>query len=129
MDVKLQVTEPPRTFEVGRAEIIHLKDCAHITLAPNEQVTFHTDAGEYDVVRKSWGFYATPSLNGRLDRFGLRALLAKSPVGQYFILLVERGKEDELQRYLALENHRIVCWLDGTEALDRLDRQVSTPPA
>src|SRR5204863_5563233 len=79
VEMKLALTDPPREFGVGTGGAVRLKDCAHIALEPDEQVTFQTESGgEYDVVRKSWGFYATPSLNGRLERFNLRAVLVKS---------------------------------------------------
>src|SRR5688572_21632643 len=104
MDVKFTLIEPPREFEVGKTEIVKLKDCARIRLEPDEQVTFVTESGaEYDVARKSWGFYATPSLNARLQQFGLRALLVKSLAGKFYIFLVESGKEADCQRYLDIE--------------------------
>ena len=91
-------TEPPRSFGVGIDKKIRIKECARIQLEDNEQVTFETESGlEYDVVRKEWGYYATPSLNGRLKRFNLRAVLVKSPLNKYFILLVEEGKEQAFQ--------------------------------
>lgn len=123
--MKLTLIEPPREFEVGQAQRIKLKDCAHIQLEPDELVTFVTEAGaEYDVARKSWGFYATPSLNGRLPQFGWRALLVKSPGGRFYIFLVERGKEAECQSYMDLENHSIVCWLDNDQELETLERKL-----
>jgi hypothetical protein len=119
--MKLALTDPPREFVVSDA--VRLKDCAHLALEPDEQVTFLTESGgEYDVVRKSWGFYATPSLNGRLERFNLRAVLVKSCRTQYFIMLVERGKEPLFQRYLELSQQSIVCWMDGTQALERVEQ-------
>jgi hypothetical protein len=115
--------DPPRVFEVGRGAPIQLRDCARIELAPDEQVTFVTDAGaEYDVARKAWGFYATPSLNGRLPRCGLRAVLVKGPEQKFYLLLVECGKEADFQHYLDAEGHTIVCWLDSDEALTALER-------
>jgi hypothetical protein len=123
VDVKLDINNPPREFEVGLGEVIRLKDCAHIALEPDEQVTFLTDSGaEYDVARKSWGFYATPSLNGRLERFNLRGVMIKNRKLQYFIMLVERGKEALFQRYLEVEQLTIVCWLDTSQALELLER-------
>lgn len=123
--MKLAITDPPRVFGVGAEEAIRLKDCAHIALEPDEQVTFVTDSGaEYDVVRKSWGFYATPSLNGRLERFNLRAVLVRSCRKQYFIMLVERGKEPLFQRYLDLSQQTVVCWMDSGQALGSLDQAV-----
>ena len=126
MDVKLTPINPPRSFNVGVNEVIQLTDCAHIELAPNEQVTFMTESGaEYDVVRKPWGFYATPSLNSRLRKFDLRAVLVKSPGPKFFILLVERGKETEFQRYLHRESLTVVCWLDNDAELQALERKLN----
>jgi hypothetical protein len=99
-----------------------MSDCGALSLEPDEQVTFVTaDGGEYDVARKEWGFYATPSLNGRLSRFGLRAVLVRNRLtDRYFVLLVDRGREPEFADYLARESCDVVTWLDSTEALSRL---------
>lgn len=120
--MKFEPIDPPRKFDVGVADPIQISDCGRLELDANEQVTFVTESGgEYDVTRKSWGFYATPSLNGRLPQFGLRAALVVSPGSRYFVLLIEEGKEEECQKYMDVEGHRIVCWLDNTEDLERLD--------
>ena len=120
-------TKPPRIFEVGRGTSIKIADCGRMVLQPDEQITFLTASGaEYDVARKSWGFYATPSLNGRLQTFKLRGVLVKSPASNYYVLLVEQGKEADLQCYLDVEAHTIVCWLDSDEALERLERGVAS---
>jgi hypothetical protein len=104
-----------------------MMDCGRVELAPDEQVTFVTDAGaEYDVARKDWGFYATPSLNGRLEQFGLRGVLIKNRVtGRYFVLLVERGRERGFDAYCAQEGLAVVAWLDSTAALDSLAQKLS----
>ena len=123
--MKLTPTDPPRRFRVGRLAPVELSDCGRIELAPDEQVTFTTEAGgEYDVARKSWGFYATPSLNGRLRSFGWRAALVKSQNARFYVLLVEAGKDAEFQRYLDLEGHVVVCWLDRDEDLEVIQRKV-----
>ena len=63
---------PSRNFKVGLNQSVTIKDCGSIRLENDEQVTFLTSkSAEYDVARKSWGFYATPSINGRLKDFGL----------------------------------------------------------
>ena len=119
--------EPPRSFEVGLRGQVQMKDCARLQLEPDEQVTFVTESGaEFDVARKGFGYYATPSLNGRLRSFGLRAVLVRSRVGQYFILLVERGMDDAFSRYAAEHELRLVCWMDSDEALADLDRKVNS---
>jgi hypothetical protein len=120
--MKFQPKQPPREFEVGFDNKGIIRDCGTIQLAPDEQITFVTEDGkEYDVTRKDWGFYAGPSLNGRLANFNLRAVLVKNRIGRYFVLLVERGKEESFNRYVAGEPLEIVVWLDTTAGLKRLE--------
>ena len=126
--MKVTPIDPPRVFDVGHGQKIELKDCAHIELAPDEQVTFMTGSGaEYDVVRKTWGYYAAPSLNGRLKRFGLRAVLVKGPDSKYYLLLVEQGREAAFHHYLDMEGLRILCWLDTEANLKALEQKGSGP--
>lgn len=124
--MKFEQKSPPRPFSVGNSVKFDMLDCGTLALGDNEQVTFTTPAGgEYDVARKDWGFYATPSLNGRLVQFGLRGVLIKNRgTGRYFVLLVERGQEPAFDRYCEQENLAVVTWLDSTEALDALSRAV-----
>lgn len=123
--MRFDAHDPPREFVVGFGDPVRLKDCGDVDLAPDEQVTFRTETGgEYDVARKAWGFYATPSLNGRLERFGLRGVLVKNRHGQFFVLLVERGKEPLFQDYLDAEQLLVVAWLDGTAALESLEHRI-----
>jgi hypothetical protein len=120
--VKISLKDPPRVFEVGIGKPISLKDYGRIELAPDEQLTFVTEAGaEYDVVRKTWGFYATPSLNGRLAQFGLQAILIKNRLQRYFVVLVERGREPQFAEYLAEEGLSVIQQLNTTEALQELE--------
>jgi len=121
--MKFSPVVPPRVFTVGFDRKIDLKDCARVGLEPDEQVTFVTESGaEYDVARKSWGFYATPSTNGRLKRFNLRAVLIRNRINQYFVMLVEGDKEPLFHEYVASERLTVLCWLDDPNDLARLDR-------
>ena len=123
--MKFGIIDPPRTFTVGKESSVHIKHCANIELEPDEQVTFVTPSGaEYDVVRKSWGYYATPSLNGRLRNFGSRAVLVRNTGGKVYLLLVEESSEAEFQAYLANEQQVIVCWLDSDEAVQKLQESL-----
>ena len=116
--MKIDLKNPPRSYEVGRTVKLQMKDCGTIHLEPDEQLTFTTEAGaEYDLARKDWGFYATPSLNGRLQQFGLRAVLVRNMIGRFFVLLVENGKEALFDRYVEVEELRIIAWLDNAENL------------
>lgn len=99
------------TAEGTAGKPVDLKDCAHIKLDPDEQITFVTDSGtEYDVLRKSWGYFATPSIN-RLERFRLRAALIVSSESKICVVLVECGKEDEFYEYLDKQGYRLKTWL------------------
>lgn len=125
--MRFDMKDPPRRFPVGVDGTIEIRDCGTLSLEPDEQVTFVTEEGaEYDLARKDWGFYATPSLNGRLEGFGLRGVLIQNRgSGRYFLLLVERGREAAFHAYLEAENLRIVHWLDSDAACRALDRAVT----
>lgn len=128
--MKFESKTPPRRFTVGNSVKFDMLDCGDLRLAPDEQVTFKTTSGaEYDVAAKDWGFYATPSLNGRLEQFGLRGVLIRNrDTGRYFVLLVERGREPQFDAYCGQENLAVIAWLDSTEALDRLATRLATKP-
>lgn len=124
--MKWSPNAPPRTFATGRGEPITISDVAHLELDPDEQITFTTPAGgEYDVTRKNWGFYATPSLNGRLLNYNLRAVIARGPAAKYYVFLVERGREAEFEIYLAAEQNEIVRWLDNDDDLRALSTEAT----
>lgn len=114
--------DPARTFRVGKDRSIEIVHVADVQLEPDEQVTFTSAGGtEFDVVRKRWGYYATPSLNGRLIEHGLRAVLVRDPgTGRAYLLLVEREREEEFEHYRQWDGLEIVCWLDTDEAVDSL---------
>jgi len=124
--MKFHELNPPRVFTVGNSVRFEMRDCGRLALEPDEQVTFTLDGGgELDVARKDWGFYATPSLNGRLELFGLRTVLVRNTqTGRYFVLVVERGKEVAFDAYLAQESCEVVHWLDTTENLEALRAKV-----
>lgn len=127
--MKIDEKKPPREYTVGRAHPFTIKDCGKIALDPDEQVTFVTGKGaEYDVARKDWGFYATPSTNGRLASFGLRAALVKNDQGRWYVMLVEKGHEPSFERYLADEANRVVVWLDDEAALAAIERTTGAEP-
>lgn len=95
---------------------ITLKDLGEIELDVDEQITLTAGApGGNDVVRKSWGFYLTNSINHTLRRNGFRTALVlseSSSQARLFINLVEESKVDEFLAYLAENNSRVLTWLD-----------------
>lgn len=111
MDVRER--KPPRRFAVGPKEALAtLSHCADIELDADEMVSFVTASGtEFDVVRKAWGYYATPSLNARLPERGLRPALVGSATRRY-VLLAEPAKLDEFHAYLKSQHMTVIAWLD-----------------
>jgi hypothetical protein len=116
--VRVDPREPPRRFQAAPGvEIEHVAD---IELEPDEQVTFTAAGTEWDVVRKDWGYYATPSLNRRLRDHGLRAALTANPDGRVALLLVEPAKQDAFESYCEEQSMRVLAWLDGDDAAEAL---------
>ena len=111
--MKFEEKTPPRKFTVGQNDQLTIKDCGTIKLNPDEQITFITkDGKEYDVGRKDWGFYATPSINDRLKRFGFKTALVKNIKNQFYIMLVEKDKIIEFKSYCDSSRQTVETWLD-----------------
>ena len=64
--MKILKKRKPRIFKVGFDNKISVKDFGKIYLKNHEQITFMDDNHEYDFGKKDWGYYSTPSINGRL---------------------------------------------------------------
>jgi len=111
--MKFDETNPPREFKTGLFIKRIIKDCGKIKLSPDEQITFITDTGmEHDVVAKSWGFYATASVNGRLVDQGFKTALVRNSVGRCYVMLVDRNRISEFEEYLREEKQVVEEWLD-----------------
>ena len=121
--MRFDETNPPRKYRVGAQNQVEISDWGRMRLDPDDQITFTTDRDrEYDVARKDWGFYATPSTNGRLKEFGFRTALIKNRgTGRYFILLVENEEEAAFNEYCAVENLQTIAWLDDDNTLTRIE--------
>jgi hypothetical protein len=121
--VRFEPKEPPREFEVGHRGA-HLRHVGDAWLEPDEVLTARTESGtEVDLTRKSWGYYGSPSLNGRLRDKGLRAALAigvprdGEEAQRMYLVYVEEGREEDFKAYLAGEEMEVVAWLDSDEAV------------
>ena len=116
--MEINLNKSPRKFKVGMNSKISIKDFGKIHLKENEQITFITEnKGEYDVARKSWGFYATPSINGRLKSFGFRTALVKNKKNQFFIMIVEKCFEEDFFKYLKEESNELITWLSEEDSV------------
>jgi hypothetical protein len=102
-----------RRFRPSKISKIVLKDCGKIILKNNEQVTFSNNSGKnnYDITKKNWGYYATPSINSRLKYNNLNSYIVKNKkTKRFFILLVEKGKKKQFIKYLKSENMVTIPW-------------------
>jgi hypothetical protein len=126
--MKITRLNPPRQFDVGAPPQITLNDCGSIELDPDEQITFLTDKkDQYDIVKKEWGFYATPSLNGRLPSFSIKPFLVKNlDSGRFFILLLEKGKDSIFEEYCRKENIAVLAELDDQNDLSKIEDAFKT---
>ena len=103
-----------------------MSDCGRVELKPNEQLTFVTETTEYDVARKSWGYYGTPSTNGRLRNHNLRTALVANAADRIYVMLVEAGREADFYEYLRHDDQRVLIWLDADDAVQQFASQTST---
>ena len=111
--MKIKLNETPRVFTVGKDNKIEISDWGKIQLNFDEQITFVTESDkQYDVVAKSWGFYATPSVNKRLKNEGFKTALVKNEHGNYYIMVVDKEKLEDFKAYLEGEKNKIQRWLD-----------------
>lgn len=119
--MRFERRDPPREFTPGMG--ITLKDCGRLELGPDEQVTFSADGTEYDFCYKGWGYYASPSLNSRMGRYGLRPALVHSSLnGTYFLMAVLKAKQKEFEDYLSRTGQSVALWLDEPGALERFGK-------
>ena len=72
----------------------------------------NSEGKEYDIVAKEWGFYATPSINGRLINQGYKTALVKNSYGKYYIMVVDIDKLRIFKNYLTKDNQTLIEWLD-----------------
>lgn len=111
--MKFDEKQPPRKFKVGLDAGIEISDCGVIRLETNELVTFKTESGKaYDFVAKDWGFYATPSINGRLKDEGFKTALVQNSIGKFYIMVVERDKLPNFFKYLEEDKQVLIEWVD-----------------
>tara|TARA_Y100001960_G_C14459135_1_gene721176 strand:+ start:455 stop:835 length:381 start_codon:yes stop_codon:yes gene_type:complete len=118
--MKFEPNIPPRRYATGNLNVVSIEDIGRLQLSPDEQVTIVDEFGsELDVTRKDWGFYATPSLNGRLSTFGFRSALVRNNLGRYFVLLINRNKQREFEKYMSEQDLTLTLWLDDGNELDK----------
>tara|TARA_Y100001970_G_scaffold53704_1_gene68065 strand:- start:7462 stop:7803 length:342 start_codon:yes stop_codon:yes gene_type:complete len=110
--LKVHKKKKPRIFLVSKKNKIYLKDVGKINLENNENLTITSNNKKnYEICRKDWGYYATPSINERLKKNGFKTALVKQKK-KYFILLVDKRKIRSFNNYCKIESYKIIKWLD-----------------
>ncbi len=110
--MKIKLNKTPRIFKVGKNSDISISDIGDIFLKPNEQVTFVTENNNrHDFCRKSWGFYATPSINSRLENENFVSALVVNKQKRIYLMVIERTKMRDFRSYLKKEDQTIIAWL------------------
>lgn len=107
----MKIIKKNRKFKVGFNNIT-LSEVAKISLKQDEMVTFYNGKIEYDIVKKNWGYYATPSINKRLINHNLKTCIIENIItNNRFIILVQKNKKKKFNKYLKDEKCKVVKWL------------------
>ena len=106
----MKIIKSNRLFKAGISKV-KIRDRGSISLRNNHQVTFKYKNSEYDVCKKNWGYYATPSINGRLKDFGFRTYLIINQFKKIYIFIVHKNKNVEFKKYIKKEKNKIVSEL------------------
>lgn len=109
----------PRKFDCGDKNHTEILDYGEIHLGDSELISFVMETGQrFDVVRKSWGFHATPSINQRLKKEGFKTALVKNNLGRHFIMLVAIQRLEEFQNFCKQQETEVMTWLDELDVMD-----------
>ncbi len=103
----------PRKFLVSKKNNIILKDVGKVFLNNNENLSLIGNNNKtYEICRKDWGYYATPSINFRLRKNGFKTALIKQNK-KLFVVIVDKNEMKSFNNYRKIENYKLVKWLDG----------------
>ena len=110
----MKIIKNNRKFKVGKRNDIVITDAGSVFLKNDELVTFKDGKKEFDVGKKNWGYYGTPTLNKRLPNFGYSAALIRHKVfDTYAVLIVYKKKKKTFFKYLKKEDMKVICWLNN----------------
>ena len=111
--VEIKISKKPRIFKVGVRKKISIMEVGFLYLKDNEQITIvNENKKNFDFVKKNWGYYATPSINGRLKKEGFKTALVKNKSNKYYIMVVDKKKTKIFKDYCKIENQKIIEWID-----------------
>lgn len=95
------------------------KNKNEINLKPDQQITLINGKSEYDIAKKNWGFYVTPSIQKRLKMFNLEVyLISKSK--NYLLCLVKKNKKELFKSFLLKKKMKFIQNLSSTGKFKKL---------
>jgi len=110
---KIKLLKKPRILKVGENKKIKIKEVGYVYLKNNEQITLiNENKKNYDIVKKSWGYYATSSVNDRLKKEGFKTAIVKNKSNKYYIMIVDIKKIKNFNNYCKKENQKVIEWID-----------------
>lgn len=111
--MKFKLKNPPRTFKPRGDDLIIISDHGDIEMESGEQLTFVKPGGaQYDMVRKDWGYIASPSVNDRLIKQNFKLALVSNSGGMVYAMAVDQDKMKEFENYCRTEEQEVLEWLD-----------------
>ena len=102
-----------RKFKPFANSKIVIKDCGKIFLNNDELVTFsdkNKKKFNYDITKKNWGYYATPSINKRLKNNNFESFIVLNKFKDFFIMIVYKNKKKIFLDYLKKNRLKIIQW-------------------
>jgi hypothetical protein len=102
----MKVKKTNRSWYVGKKENIKIYEKAKIELNQNEQISFIDKNGSdiYEICKKIWGFYLSPSINKRLKNYNHKIYLTKDKFNKVFIMAVSLNQIKKFKFYCKSEN-------------------------
>ena len=94
-----------RSWTVGSDRDIIITEKLKIQLNDDEQVSFigNKNNTNYEICKKNWGYYISPSLNKRLKNYGFRVYITKNKKGQNYLMAVKFKMVKEFKLYCKKE--------------------------
>jgi hypothetical protein len=82
-----------------------------INLLSDEQMTLSYLYSNYDIAKKDWGFYVTPSFQDRCKKNNLLPALIRKDKKFYFVL-VNKKKINYFMIFLKIKKFKLSKWLN-----------------
>ena len=94
-----------RSWTVGNKKDIVITEKLKIKLNDNEQVSFvgKKSKTNYEICKKNWGYYISPSIDKRLKDYGHVVYITKNKDGQVYLMAVDLKKINKFILYCKKE--------------------------